>query len=245
MLANRFFELLRPLIDEIERTQLDAIDRAAEMIVASVTNGGCVHLYDTGHVLEREAVGRAGGLFMITPLSLQANVNNPARPRPGPAPSPSEAEIAGWVSYALTTSKVRAGDVLIVGSVSGRRPLPMEVAIQARRRGAKVIALTSLTYSNAAPVEHSSGKRLHDVADLVIDNVGVVGDALVEVPELEQRICPGSGITAAVIIWALTAQVVERLMARGLKPSVWTSVNLPSAADVNNRMRREYEAKGY
>ncbi len=245
MLAQKYFELIRPLIDEVERTQLGAIDQAAEMIVESVTRGGVLHLYDTGHVLEREAVGRAGGLFMVTPLSFQANVNNPARQREGKAPRPTEAEVAGWVSYALTQSKLRPGDILVVGSVSGRRPIVMEVALQAKQRGAKVIALTSLTYSNAAPIEHSSGKRLHDVADLVIDHACVVGDALVEVPGLEQRICPGSGVTAAIIWWALVAQIVERLMARGLKPSVWTSINLPNAADINEKTRQEYEAKGY
>jgi uncharacterized phosphosugar-binding protein len=195
-------------------------------------------------MLEREAVHRAGGLLMMTPLSFSLALNNPARARPGGA-GPSPDEVAGLVRYALAASKVRPGDVLLVGSVSGRAILPIELALQARGRGVKVVALTSIPYSKVAECQHPGGRRLYEVADLAIDYGTAIGDAAVEVPGLEVRVCPTSGIVAAAIVWALTAQVVERLMARGLKPHVYKSVNLPDGPEFNARARKEYEQTGY
>ena len=244
MLAERFFDVLSETLGELRRTQLGAIDQAAAMIVESVVDGGALHLFDTGHMLEREAVHRAGGLAMVTPFTFSLHLNNPTRTRPG-GMGPSPDDVAGFVRYALAASDVRARDVLIVGSVSGRAVVPIELALQARSLGVKVVALTSVGYSKAAVCLHPSGQRLYEVADLVVDYGGVVGDAALEVPGLEVRVCPTSGIVAAAVMWALTAQIVERLLARGLKPHVFKSVNLPDGPEFNAQARREFERLGY
>ncbi len=244
MLAERYFEALAATLQTLRETQLGSIDRAAELIVESVTNGGALHLYDTGHMLEREAVHRAGGLVMVTPFHFTLDLTNPARPRPGAA-GPSAADTVGLVRYALAASRIRSGDVLLIGSVSGRAAIPIELALQARAMGVKVIALTSIAYSKVAEVQHPGGKRLYEVADLAIDYVGSIGDAALEVDGVETSICPTSGIVAAAIIWALTAQIVERLLAKGLSPHVFRSVNLPDGPAFNDRQRQEYERLGY
>jgi len=244
MLADKWFDTLGEALSRLRETQLTAIDRAAEMVVESVTSGGALHLYDTGHMLEREAVHRAGGLYMVTPFTFSLNLNDPARPRPG-GTAPSPEEVAGFVRYALSSSSLRPGDVLIIGSVSGRAMIPIELALQARARGIKVVALTSIPYSKVAECQHPGGRRLYEVADLAIDYGTAIGDAAVEVPGLGVRACPTSGIVAAAIIWALTAQVIERLLARGLTPHVFKSVNLPDGPEFNARARKEYEQTGY
>lgn len=244
MLAERYFDALTATLQTLRETQLGAIDRAAEMVVASVTNGGVLHLFDTGHMLEREAVHRAGGLVMVTPFHFTLDLANPARARAGDS-GPSAEDVGGLVRYALAGSRIVAGDVLLIGSVSGRATIPIELAIQARAMGVKVVALTSIAYSKLAEVQHPGGKRLYEVADLAIDYVGPVGDAALEVEGVDTGICPTSGIVAATIIWALTAQIVERLLAKGLTPHAFRSVNLPDGPAFNDRQRKEYERLGY
>lgn len=244
MLADKWFDVLNDALAQIRRTQMAAIDKAAEMIVDSVTNGGALHLYDTGHMLEREMVNRAGGLFLLKPFTFSLTMNNPSRPRPG-GTRPTPDEVAGFVRYALAASNVRSGDVLVIGSVSGRAMIPIELAIQARERGVKVITLTSVPYSKVAKGEHPSGKKLFEVGDLVIDYATAIGDAAVEVPGLDVNALPTSGIVAATIMWAVTAQVIEKLLAKGLKPHVYKSVNLPDGPELNAKWQKEYDELGY
>lgn len=246
MLAERYFHKLREVLDRIEATQIENIRRAAEMIVESVKAGGCVHLLDTGHMLAHEAVGRAGGLMMMTPVRFNVEVANPARPRGLPAkPRIFADEIQGLSDYVLSSSSIYPGDVLIVGSVSGKNALPVDVALKAQAMGVKVVAITSVEYSKALPSRHPSGKRLYEVADVVIDNCGAVGDAAVDVPGLDVSICPTSGIAAAHIIWALTAEIVERLMACGIKPSVYKSNHAPGASQHNAEAQAAFLKTGF
>ena len=244
MLAERYFEALFATLRTLRESQLESIDQAAAMVVESVTKGGVIHLFDTGHMLEREAVHRAGGLVMVTPFHFALDLSNPARPRPGDAGASAD-DVVGLVRCALAASRVRSGDVLLIGSVSGRAAVPIELALQARAMGVKVVALTSTEYSRLAEVQHYGGKRLYEVADLALDYVGPIGDAALEVEGVETGVCPTSGIIAATIIWALTAQIVERLLSRGLTPHVFRSVNLPDGPAFNDRQRREYERLGY
>ena len=243
-LADKFFEALGQELQELRQTQMGAIDQAADAIVESVAKGGILHIHDTGHMLITEAIGRACGLMMVAPFSFSLNLNDPARKRPGKS-APSYEDVAGYVRYALASSTIQSGDVLIIGSVSGRATQPIELALQAKAMGVKVIGMTSVAHSSNAICEHPGGKRLFEVADLVIDYRGPVGDAAVEVQGLDVKICPTSGLVAATVNWALTAQVVEKMMARGMTPSVWKSINVPDGAECNARVRKQFEEQGY
>jgi uncharacterized phosphosugar-binding protein len=248
MLAERYFVEMKNVLEAIEQTQKEPIRAAAEAIVESVVNGGVWHLFDTGHILMFEAVGRAGGLMMVTPIHSEIRVAHPVRPRPLP-PNPEPFfmdQIADLPRYILGQAKVQAGDVILIGSVSGINVMSVEMACLARERGIKTIALTSVGASKRFQSKHPSGKRLFEMADLVIDNCVPYGDALVEVEELGgQKICPASGIAASYINWALQAEVVEQLVARGLKPSAYVSNHLPDAGKLNAAARARYEEQGY
>ncbi|MDF0752811.1 hypothetical protein NLU14_21535, partial [Marinobacter sp. 71-i] len=93
--------------------------------------------------------------------------------------------------------------------------------------GVTVIALTSLSYSQLLKSDHSSGKRLFELADLVIDNCAPALDAMIEVSDMDAPICPASGISSAVIMWAIEAGTVQLLLQRGIKPTVLKSINNP------------------
>ena len=145
----------------------------------------------------------------------------------------------------LGKANVMAGDVLLIGSVSGINILPVEMALKAREMGVKTIALTSVEYSGFLKSNHPSEKRLFEVCDYVLDNCGKVGDALVEVGELGKNICPSSGIAASYIMWALQAEVVEKMLERGKKPSVYISNHIENASRINNESWAQYEKYGY
>jgi len=243
-LVKEYFAALRALIDKIQDTQAEAIDRAATAIVESAAQGGAWHIYDTGHMISSEAIGRAGGLFLARPLRYALTVDNPTRQRPPRGPG-GEASLEGLAAYVLRASNVRRGDVLLIGSVSGKTVPPVDLAIEAKRAGVTVIAMTSLAYSSGLASEHSSGKRLFEAADIVLDNGAPPEDAMLAVPGLGPKICPASGIGAATIIWALTAAVVQKMMARGLTPQIYKSINKPGNREENEVAEATYSKVGY
>lgn len=243
MLAKQYVKRIKELIDEIEETQLEKIDEAAKIIAQKVAAGAVVHIFDNGHLLSNEAVGRAGGLMLMTPLSFSIAANNPARERGGDSQDPQAEE--GLMKYLVDKSQLRAGDVLLINSVSGKNVRPVELALEAKRRGAYVIAITSVAYSKVVESLHSSGKRLFEVTDFVIDNCGEIGDSLLEVEGIEPKICPSTGVTAAVIIWMLTAQLVTHLLELGITPGVYKSMNLAGAIEYNNKQIERYKKVGY
>jgi uncharacterized phosphosugar-binding protein len=108
-----------------------------------------------------------------------------------------------------------------------------------------VIALTALAYSSKLVSEHPSGKHLYEAADLVLDNHAPYGDALLAVDGLDYPICPASGIDAATILWAVVAGIVEEMLKRGLKPTVYPSVNRPDGKGLVGQVEAEAQRKGY
>jgi len=246
-LQERYFQSMKAVLAQIEASQQEAIARCGEMIAASLMDGGVWHVLDTGHMLMYEAIGRSGGLMAVRPVRVNVEVNNPTRPRKAAADKPKVFmdEIEGLPALIIGKSDMVAGDVLLIGSVSGINMLPVGLALEARQRGITTIALTSVAYSRSLPSKHPSGQRLYEVCDHVLDNCVPVGDALVEVAELGQAICPGSGIAASYIMWALQARAVECLLAHGKTPHVYLSNHLPEADRHNREAWAAYQECGF
>jgi uncharacterized phosphosugar-binding protein len=245
-LGAKYLDEIRNLVDRIEKTQSASIAQAAEAIVESVTQGGAVHILDTGHMLMNELFGRAGGLMMPRPVNIKMEVDNPGPARPGKTKEMVYLdEIPGLPEFILDRSDIYPGDVLIIGSVSGKNALPVGLALLARERGIKVIAMTSVAYSSSLTPQHPSGKRLFEAADIVFDNCGVIGDAILEVEGLDTKAMPTSGIAAACLMWTLEAEIIDRMLKRGLTPQVWKSNHLPGAGEFNRRALEETERVGY
>jgi len=127
------------------------------------------------------------------------------------------------------------GEVMIVVSTSGRNPVPIEIALKAQERGLFVIAITSLEYSRVSTSRHSSGKRLFEVADLVLDNGVPPGDASVEIGRTGQKAGASSTIAGALIVNMLMLSVIEHILEAGEEPPILRSYNL-EGSDEHNRM---------
>lgn len=245
-----YFAALQHRLAELAEAEAPALAHAADVCADALASRHVLHLYDTGHLISHEMIARTGGLVAYTPLSFRGMLENhnlwragqPAAARDAEERLAAEQALLDWV-FAQRT--LRHGDVLIMGSVSGTGLGLVELAVQARSHGLTVIALTALAHSSRLAPQHPSGRRLYEVADIVLDNHADYGDSFFSVAGLDRKVCPFSGLAAASLMWALTAGIAERLVARGLEPSIYTSVHLPGGAAAVEQVEAEYKSKGY
>ncbi len=224
--ALRYLASVKELLDKAVGGQQEPIDRAAQVIADSLAGGGLLHLFGAGHshMLVEELYGRAGGLtpvnaILIPRLMLHEDmVQSTLLER--------REELAQEI---LADQPLQPGDVMLVISNSGRNGLSIEVARLARQQGLIVIALTAVDYSRTLSSRHSTGLRLLEVADIVLDNHGQPGDACLEFSALGIRTGPTSTIVGAAILDAVMVEVIARLMRLGVTPPVLVSVNLVGA----------------
>ncbi|MDD3171893.1 MAG: sugar isomerase domain-containing protein [Bacilli bacterium] len=246
MYMDQYFTEMKKVLTKIEDTQKENILKAADTIVNSLVKDGMWHIIDTGHMLMHECIGRTGGMMALRPIKVDCEVNNPTRFRSRQGKQKVTYDtVEGFPQFVLGQANIREGDVLIIGSVSGYNKMPVELALEARRMGIKTIALTSVQYSERLTSKHPSKLRLFEATDIVLDNCSNFSDTLVDVPELNKRICPSSGIGAAYIMWALQSAVVEKLIEKGLNPSVYISNHMPNAGILNDESWKNYEKNGY
>jgi uncharacterized phosphosugar-binding protein len=248
MSAVRWFERCDEVLTNIRTTQAEQIRAAAKLIAEAAQAGGGLHFHDTGHC-SREPIHRAGGLCMLTPFQFSLSVETLPAPKRMDQVAERRSQTRGaadeeLASLAVRRSAMSPGDALIVSSVSGKSAGVVEVAMAAQRLGVKVIAITNVTYSRAVESLHSSGKRLSEVADVVVDNCGVVGDAILNVEGVDTGVAPSSGVAFCYIIWAIVSEAVAQMVARGLSPHVYRSVNLPDGEEFNARAEAGYRETG-
>ena len=135
---------------------------------------------------------------------------------------------------------MRPGDVVLVISNSGRNASPIEVAMEAREAGLKVIVLTSLDMSKATTSRHPSGKKLYELADLVLDNGGVPGDAAIDAAGFAYKVGPTSTMSGALILNLLSMEIIENLIAMGVTPPTYVSQNADGGAEHNEALAQKY-----
>lgn len=246
MLSKEYYKQMKEVLCTIENTQQENIEKSAEVIVRSLINNGIWHVFDTGHMLMYEAIGRSGGLMAVRPIRVTMQVNNPTRKRVNVDKKDIYlTEIDGLAEFIIRKANVESGDVLIIGSVSGIDKLPVQMAMEARKMGVNTICITSIEYSKHLNSYHPSGKKLFEVCDIAIDNCGNIGDTLVYIDEINKNMCPSSGISASYIMWAIQCEVAERLIALGKQPSIYTSNHVSGALKANRISWERYEELGY
>lgn len=243
--SDRFFELAERHLARLRSAGGTAIRDAGSFTAERIAAGGRLHHFDTGHTA-REPVRRAGGLVGLHAIEANWSLDHetpPGRESKGLAQSYyyDNEEMGAMVAR---RSHMEAGDVLWLISNSGKEPFPVALALGAKEKGCAVVAITSVAFSASLQAKHSGGRRVHEVADRVIDTFGPLGDAALELDGLPTPICPLSGLLNTAAVWALTAATTEALLARGLEPAVYRSVNLPDGFEWNARAERLYRERG-
>lgn len=228
------------LIARIMDSQTQSLEKAALAIFESLRTGGVFHVFGSGHshALAEEAYHRAGGLVPVN--AIQEVFLTPLTP---PGMSAQLERVTGLAKIILDGHDLRAGEVLMVVSSSGINAVPIEVALEGKARGLTLVALTSLSHSQGVPPRHPGGKRLFEVADVVLDNCGEPGDAAVSYQGLPGRVGPTSLLAGAYIINCLVCRVVELFLAKGLTPPVYLSANLPGGDEHNRALEAKYRGR--
>jgi uncharacterized phosphosugar-binding protein len=220
-MLDRYVAAAGHVLGEVAATQGEALEEAARLVAASVAAGGVLHLFGAGHsqLLALDAYVRAGGLACVNPIV------DPAL-SPAAGLGVAEAERAmGRAAAILDGEDLRSGEVVVIVSNSGVNAVPVEVAMGCRERGLRVVALTNLEQAKAAAPRHPSGARLHELAEVVIDNRCPPGDAAVALGTGE-RVGPLTTVVGAAVVAALCGRVAELLGQQGHRPPVLASQNL-------------------
>jgi uncharacterized phosphosugar-binding protein len=243
--ATIYFEKTLSLIERIRQTQLPAIEQAAEICTESIANQGLVFLFGAGHsrMMCEEMTPRQGafvGFFALVELALSNHASIVGSNGLRTALVLERQE--GYAEEILKSFRFGPRDAFIVISTSGIRPVIVEMALGARQRGLPVIAVVSKQHCSQSQPAHSSGKKLIDVADVVLDNQCPAGDCVVELEGLEWRTGPASTVTGAMLINMLRCEVAERLLARGIKPVLLPSHQFVGNQSAADQLERFYEA---
>jgi uncharacterized phosphosugar-binding protein len=151
--------------------------------------------------------------------------------------------VPGLAKLILDGHDLRAGEVLIVISNSGINSVPVEVALEGKERDLTVIALTSLSYSRAVATRHPGGKRLFEMADIVLDTCGELGDAAIAYAGFPGKVAPTSMLAGGYLINSLVCRVAELFLEHGLTPPVYLSANLPGGDEHNQRLEAKYRGR--
>jgi uncharacterized phosphosugar-binding protein len=230
--GSRFLDAATALLARIEETQGDALAEASRLCADAIAAGRLVHLFGSGHsrIPVEEMFPRYGSYPGFNPIvELSMTFHTQVVGANGQRQAMFIERVEGLAEVILSNFALEPPDVMVVFSVSGLSAVPIEMARGARERGLPVVAVTSVEHSLSGSSGHSSGTRLLDHADVVVDLCTPPGDALVAIDGLEQPVAPGSTIAAVAIANELKSRTAALLVQRGAMPPVLTSAAVVGA----------------
>jgi uncharacterized phosphosugar-binding protein len=235
--------VLQDAMDTVVATQSAAIGRAARLCTDALAGDGIIQAFGTGHSrsFTMEIAGRAGGLVPANQLSIKDLVMYGGAD-PEQILDPTAERDPSLARRVWELHEIRPSDVFLIASNSGINGAVVEMARLARDHGNAVVAVTSRAHSDSEPSRHPSGRRLYELADVVVDNCGVPGDAAFALPG-GARIVPTSTMTSVLIAQLLTAEVCLALVERGIEPPVYLSSNVDGGDVHNEALRARYAGR--
>jgi uncharacterized phosphosugar-binding protein len=233
-LAGSYLATATALLEKAVAVNAPVLKKLGPVIGESLARGGVLHLFGSGHsdIIARELVGRAGGLVCISSI-----------------PDVTGGFIENLVGYGTRVAErydrqfgLLPGETVIVISNSGKNASPLEVALYAKEKGLHIVGLTCVEMAKSAATVHPGGKKLHEIADHVLDNCGVPGDAVVPVTAGVMA-GPTSTFIGATLLNLLSLEVVDWLKAGGHPLPVLRSQNLPGAIEHNRELAKQYKGR--
>lgn len=220
---QRYFEVMQEVVENVLNTQEANIMKAAGILTDTTKNNGIIHLFGSGHssLIAEDVFWRAATLANVHAIfeSAVAGINEVTK-------TSKIEKLEGIGRVILEYNRVQPPDAMICISNSGNNAATLDVALGAKERGVPVIAITNVTYADELTTHHSSCKKLKDVADVVIDNCSLYGDAAIEIPGFSQKVGATSTIPGAFIVSALLVQTCENLVELGIQPDVYYNGHL-------------------
>ncbi|MEU3841960.1 SIS domain-containing protein [Streptomyces sp. NPDC028635] len=238
-LAGQFFDAAIGLLQRVRDEEAEGIRAAGVLLADTVAAGGNLFAFGAGHssLAAQDVVYRAGGLALMNLLAVPGVVGVDVMP----ATLGSALErVDGLASAVLDSSPVRAGDALVIISLSGRNALPVEMAMNARALGVKVIGVTSVAYATQTRSRHVSGTYLKDHCDIVLDSKIAVGDAELSMETIPAPFAPASTVVTSALLQAVMATAAGALADRGVEPPLLRSGNVDGGHEWNGRIFEDY-----
>ncbi|GAA1537620.1 SIS domain-containing protein [Streptomyces albidochromogenes] len=238
-LAGQFFDAAIGLLHRVRDEEAGNVAAAGAAVADAVASGGRLFAFGAGHssLAAQDVVYRAGGLALMNLLAVPGTVGVDVMP----ATLGSALErVDGLAAAVLDSSPARPGDVLVIISLSGRNALPVEMAMNARALGLKVIGVTSVAYTHETKSRHASGTYLKDHCDIVLDSKIAVGDAELTAEGIEAPFAPASTVVTSALMQAVMASAAGELAERGIEPPLLRSGNVDGGHEWNGRVMAEY-----
>jgi uncharacterized phosphosugar-binding protein len=223
---SQYLAAVRAAIDAIEATQLPLVREAGALFARAILQGRLVHVFGTGHsrMAVEEMFPRYGSFPGFHPIvELSMTYHNAVVGANGQRQAMFLENVQGFGPVLWRNFATSPDDALLAISTSGCNAVTIDVALEAKRLGMKVVALTSLAHATASTSRHESGQKLHEVADIVLDQQAPAGDSAVWVDGLETPVAPISSVSGCVIINLIKAEVARLLTEAGAPPKVLTA----------------------
>ena len=233
MANSRYIDRIMGLLETIDTVEKENIEKAGTMMAETIMNGGILITFGSGHSIvgAKEIVSRAGGLF-------------PAKMIRDPSEGIFE-KLEGSGTIITAKTEILPEDLVIIISNSGRNPAGIEIALKAREIGAKVLAVTSVESSKQLKSRHSSGKRLFEVADLVLDMHSEPGDASMTVEGIKEKVCGTSTVATVALLQSSVLYAVEYMVSKGFNPPIRISANVDGGTERSLEIEKKYAHRIY
>jgi len=230
------------LLKRIYEEERENIEKAADVLARAIKEDRLIHVFGTGghsHMGAEELFYRAGGLVPINPILDPGVMLSYGGPR-----STTVERIPGYCAKIMHHYDLKKGDPIIIVNAYGINACTIDAALEAKKLGLTVIAVTSPEFSKRIPPDHParhpSKKNLFEIADITIDCKMPFGDAIVEIEGLPQKVAPVSTILVSFVLNALVAKTVEKLVKEGITPPIWMSANIPGGDEFNRKWLEKY-----
>ncbi|MET9441602.1 SIS domain-containing protein [Streptomyces sp. NPDC006610] len=240
--AERYLDAAIGLLHRVRDEEADSVAAAGTLLADTVAAGGRLFAFGAGHssLAAQDVVYRAGGLALMNLLTVPGVVGVDVMP----ATLGSALErVDGLATTVLDCSPLRAGDALVIISLSGRNALPVEMAQHARALGVKVIGVTSVAYTTHTTSRHASGTFLKDHCDVVLDSKIAIGDAELTLDSVPAPFAPASTVVTTALLQAVVATAAATLADRGIEPPLLRSGNVDGGHEWNAGVMERYRER--
>lgn len=235
---NTYFKQISALLEDIENTQITAMQAAAAFAAQTMERDGIIYTFGAGHSHSAavENFHRSG-----CPACVSAVLDPAFSFMPSAHAATDLERLEGFASAILKRHDMRPGDLMIIISNSGRNPAGIDAALYARQKGLKVIAITALAAHKESKSRHSCGKTLKDLADVVIDDRCSKQETALACEGSDKT--PVSTIACAAIINSVISQAVKNLEEKGFKTLLYSSSNADGGDENNSKLAEKYKRR--
>ena len=194
-MSFEYFDKIKEIIEVVEAKETETLKAAIDLMTKTILDGKTIYAFGASHagIITQEVFYRAGGLALINPIFAKECMVDAV-----PITQTSAMEsLEGYGTVIAQSIDFQEADMLLVHSVSGRNPIAIDIVLAAKEKGVKVVSITNVKYSKETKSRHSSGLRLYEISDIVIDNHGKTGDAVISIEGCPQTVGASSTVIGA------------------------------------------------